>query len=485
MAGALQHLTFNIGEDRFAATAADVSEVVRRPRVTRVPKGPPSLLGVTSFRGAPTPVISLARLLGRETATGAESRLLLLDCGSPVGLMVDSVGALSTIESAEGEVGARQGFGRLYIEDGAVFRVLDLDGLLRAEFAGLVGTGRTANRSVAPAAGAEGAARDTVDLLGFEVAGQTYALGLGEVTEALALPAQMASVAQSDEALLGVVDMRGRLLPIVSLRRLLGLPDANAASQRVIVVRIGGSQVGLAVDHLRAILRVTPDAIDEAPAVLNRGVGEAQVGAIARLPDNGGLVAILSAERLFREAKVAHILADGRADNEDTAMAADDAEDRTPFLIFRLGEEEYGLPLSAVDEIVRAPDQLTRLPKAPAFIAGVLNLRGKVIPVIDQRERFDVRGAPAAARPRIIVTTMDGRQAGFIVDAVAEILPLAQAQIGETPELAADAGKLFSRVANLEEGQRLVLLVEPKELLDRAERDLLAAFASTADAAGA
>lgn len=485
MAGARQYLTFSIGEDRFAATAADVSEVVRRPRVTRVPKGPPSLLGVTSFRGAPTPVISLARLLGREAATGAESRLLLLDGGAPVGLMVDSVGALSTIESAEGEVGARQGFGRLYIEDGAVFRVLDLDGLLRAEFAGLVGSRRTANRSVATGAKADVSARDTIDLLGFDLAGQAYAFGLGEVAEALPLPSKMATVAQSDEALLGVVEVRGRLLPIVSLRRLLGLPDTNETSQRVVVVRIGRSQVGLAVDHLRAILRVPADAVDDAPAVLNRGLGDAQVGAIARLPHNGGLVAILSAERLFHEDKVAHILADGRTDKEDTAMAADDAEDRTPFLIFRLGEEEYGLPLSAVDEIVRAPDRLTRLPKAPAFVAGVLSLRGQVIPVIDQRERFDVSGAQTAARPRIIVTTVDGRQAGFIVDAVAEILPLAQGQIGETPELAADAGKLFSRVASLEDGQRLVLLVEPRELLDRAERDLLAAFASTADAAGA
>lgn len=480
VAGAQQYLTFTIGEERFAAKADDVAEVVRRPRVTRVPKAPLSLEGVTSYRGSPTPVISLTRLLGRTEAPSAERLLLLLDNGA-LGLMVDSVGSLSTLDDAAGHEGARDGFGRLYIQDASAFRVLDLEGLLSREFAG-IGRGERSSRAPGPTSGAvQGPSGDTVDLLGFELAGQAYALSLSEVAEALPLPAHMASVAQSDEALLGVVELRGQLLPIVSLGRLLGLAGGHDAARRVVVVRIAGSQVGLAVDHLRAILRVPPQAIDETPAVLNRGAGEAQVRSIARLP--GGLVAILSGERLFREEKMAQILADGRTSNEDTAMPADEAEERTPFLIFRLGEEEYGLPLSAVDEIVRAPDQLTRLPKAPAFVAGVLNLRGQVIPIIDQRDRFEVAGERSAARPRIIVTTVDGKQAGFIVDAVAEILPLAAGQIEATPELALDAGKLFSRVANLEDGQRLILLVQPKELLDRAERDLLVAFEAGAGSA--
>ena len=77
---------------------------------------------------------------------------------------------------------------------------------------------------------------------------------------------------------------------------------------------------------------------------------------------------------------------------------------------------------------------------------------------------------------------VQARQAGFIVDAVSEILPLAESQIEETPELTADAGRLFTRIATLDDGARLILLIEPKELLDRAERDLLAALEASAAA---
>ena len=152
------------------------------------------------------------------------------------------------------------------------------------------------------------------------------------------------------------------------------------------------------------------------------------------------------------------------------------------FLVFRIGAEEYGLPLDAVEEVASLPERLTRVPKAPAFVEGVMNLRGKVTPIIDQRTRFASDALAAAARPRVVVTTVDGRQAGFIVDAVSEILPLAESQIEATPELTADAGRLFSRIATLDDGARLILLIEPKELLDRAERDLLAALEASSAA---
>ena len=58
--------------------------------------------------------------------------------------------------------------------------------------------------------------------------------------------------------------------------------------------------------------------------------------------------------------------------------------------MFRLGDDEFGLPIEAVDEVARVPDQITRLPKTPKFLEGVVNLRGEVLPVVDQRRRFDM-----------------------------------------------------------------------------------------------
>jgi purine-binding chemotaxis protein CheW len=475
------YITFFVGEAQFAADAADVSEVFRRPRITRVPGGPASLLGIAGLRGAATPVVSLARLLGWEDAESIEARLLLLSGEQPIALCVDRVGTLAGLPAAETQ-GGRTAFGRLYALEDSAMRVLDLDALLREAFTSGFSDrrGRTAGARIEHQAGE---AETQVALLAFELGGQAYALPLEEVAEVLTLPDRLAAIAGSDEATLGVLNLRGRLLPVVSLHRLLGLATPAELSGRVVVTRIGEALVGLAVDVLSAILRVPEDAIDAAPVVLNRGRGEAQVQSICRLPDRRGLVAILSAERLFRDEKVAHILADGRsevADMDEDARAVDGGR----YLIFRIGGEEYGLPLAAVDEVVRLPDRLTRVPRAPAFVEGVLSLRGKVTPVIDQRRRFQAGPAPSGVRARIIVTSVDGRPAGFIVDAVSEILSLAETEMEAAPEMTADAGRLFSRIAVLEGGERLILVIDPKEMLDRAERDLLAGIDASGVADG-
>ena len=80
------------------------------------------------------------------------------------------------------------------------------------------------------------------------------------------------------------------------------------------------------------------------------------------------------------------------------------------FIVFRLGDQEYGLPIAAVDEIARPPEHITRLPKAPAFIDGVMNLRGTVVPIVDLRRRFELASTEPAGSRRILVVAV-GRRA--------------------------------------------------------------------------
>jgi purine-binding chemotaxis protein CheW len=222
------------------------------------------------------------------------------------------------------------------------------------------------------------------------------------------------------------------------------------------------------------------------PAVLNRGRGEAHIQSICRLPDGRGLVSILSGTRLFRDETVAHILAGGRREGGQREASDMGTQNQATIgdrvVVFQLGDEEYGLPVDTVEEVVRLPDTLTRVPKAPGFIEGVMNLRGQVLPIIDQRRRFGVTGV-GTGRRRVIVTRINGKLAGFAVDGVSEILALPADQVSETPDFTrpgeAEDAPVFSRIANLETADgagRMILLIEPQALLDRAERDLLAAL---------
>jgi purine-binding chemotaxis protein CheW len=264
----------------------------------------------------------------------------------------------------------------------------------------------------------------------------------------------------------------------LSLHALLGfpLPDRGDERPRVIVVSYGRTAVGLVADRTRDILRIDPGLVDPVPAMLTRGEGTAELQAICRLDGGRRLVSVLSPDRLFRHDIVTNVVAEGERAREaemadDMAAGRQAATDEQPFIVFRLDREEYAVPIAAVDEVTRRPDALTRVPKAPEFIEGVMNLRGAVIPVVDQRRRFDLPAAESTDRQRVIVITFDGMRAGFLVDSASELLKIPDSAIGPAPELSDEQVRLISRVANL--GERMILIVDAPELLDRRELGLL------------
>ena len=145
------------------------------------------------------------------------------------------------------------------------------------------------------------------------------------------------------------------------------------------------------------------------------------------------------------------------------------------FVIFRLGDQEYGLPIHAVDEIARHPT-ITRLPKSPAY-----RWRHRSPAALS----FDRRSAPAV--PDLLQSHRRAHSAfsslpsaagktGFMVDSISEVMKVPADAIRPAPEVSAEQIRLIGRVANLD--ARMILLVDPAQLLDRVEADVLAKFQS-------
>lgn len=461
-AAAQSLLTVQVGDERLAFPASDVAEVIRPPAVTRVPLGPASLVGVANLRGAVVPVVSLHKLLGNEAGLSGDARVVVIDRGSPVGLVVDRVSSLGT--SKGGDAAARR---------------IDLDALLAKNFSRFTrhAQQRRATASQETQVSKE-TARDEVALVCFSVAGQDFALPLTSVHQVVALPENVAAVPKTEAVMLGIMTLRGQSLPLVSLRGLLGMRAAGqeGGRSRVVVTGSGDTMIGLVTDGMKEILRVSLSEIDPVPTILTRGSAETQVQGICRLDGGQRLVSVLSSDRLFRDQALTEHRMPQTEENREMGTADGPSEANEQFIVFKLGGDEYGLPIASVDEVVRVPETLTRLPKAPGFIEGVMNLRGRVVPVIDQRRRFKLEGESERRRERIVVVRIDHMQAGFIVDAVSEIVTIPQNQLRPTPELAADGSQVIDRIANLDPEGRMILLLEPRELLDRAEKDLLAAM---------
>ncbi|MBL8764474.1 MAG: purine-binding chemotaxis protein CheW [Phycisphaerae bacterium] len=128
-----------------------------------------------------------------------------------------------------------------------------------------------------------------------------------------------------------------------------------------------------------------------------------------------------------------------------TAQPRERATDRgaaiAQYVVFGLGDEEFAVDILAVQEISR-PTALTRVPRAARGVEGVINLRGRVIPVVDARARLGMPSPVAAGdeRSRIIVVGVGGRTLGFIVDRVHEVLRVGAAQLEPAPASESGAG---------------------------------------------
>jgi purine-binding chemotaxis protein CheW len=492
-ASSTRYLTFRIETQLYALRAADVAEVIRVPAMARVPQGPPALLGIANLRGSVLPVAGLRELLGRKPAPGiSTARAIVLDIGAPVALVVDAVAALENptaeqVETRQKELsadGAEKLLGAFPIaRTSQVAKILDIKALLESAFANLARGKKTERKAgsalrLGPAASNSGS-EDAQLLVTFEVAGQEFALPLDVVQEIIPAPAEITAVSRSDEVVLGITAVRDTLLPLLSLRGLLGFLAAGDANDRekVVVVKVGNTQIGLVADQARAIISADADLVDAVPPVLAaRTGGESRIKAVYRGEAGRRLVSILSPEQLFREDVMQRLTAGQAARKTQTTQTDARSGQEAIFLVFRLGDEEFGLPIDTVVEVAQVPERITRVPKTPKFLEGVVNLRGEVLPVVDQRRRFDLPKLENVEGRRLVVIKTERHRAGLIVDSVSDVLRTHDADIEPPPELTDVVSRLVRGVVNLEKAGRIVLLLDPTELLTRAEQGLLDTF---------
>ena len=279
-----------------------------------------------------------------------------------------------------------------------------------------------------------------------------------------------------------MMTLRNRLLPLVSLRHMFGLPQyENNEHSRIIVVALGDASVGMVIDSVNEVLRVATIDMDTLPGLLARDRDLSDITEVCKLNEGRRLVSIISVDHLFSHSVIKEALStvdnlrEGLIDQR-TSQEQDEriGETDEQVVVFRLGTVEFGVPIESVQEIVRIPDKLTQVPKAPAFVQGVINLRGVVLPVIDQRLRLGFMTSERNDRQRIMVFLFDGIRTGFIVDSVTEVLKIPKKAIENAPHLSDEQSRLIGRVANLEQQQRLIQLIDPSKLIESQELSGLA-----------
>lgn len=589
-----QLVTFALNEEEFGFDIMAVQEIIRPPKMSRVPQTPAYFEGVANLRGELLPVLDTRLRFGMATVSATDqTRVLVLDLnGAKTGLKVDRVTQVSRFKLQDMEpppstlkAGQSRFLRGIVKMDGGRRMIMALDPAAVCEVE--IHASDVASPGHQAACGQPRTERDSAaieQMVTFRLGKEEFSLPMAEVREILRVE-EPTRVPKSPDYVLGVLTVRGRILPIVDLRTLLEkqglaeemgercgvfregwaawwdlvrttghcswqrgedlltgmrawldslqtssqvliecaarvrgclnrvsraltsgsaelLQDLEREShllveavaelerqfashvkddQRVVVVEAHGNLLGLVVDRVNEVLNVPADCIAPSPSVL-RSSG-AEIMRIIRLDDGKRLVQVLSARQLLSDMALDELCAEGAQADEDRETATGDVHERISveeqqIVTFLLGEEEFGIPIYQVLEIDRH-SRVSRVPRAPAFVEGVTNLRGDIIPVVDTRHCCRLPSRVADDRSRVIIVNIDGCKTGLAVDSVREVLGIRQRDISPPPRAISSTQEhhFISGIARIDDGKRMIVLLNAEQILSNTQREELAATA--------
>lgn len=253
----------------------------------------------------------------------------------------------------------------------------------------------------------------------------------------------------------------------------------SSEDQRVLVTEINNLQVGLVVDSVNEVKRIEKHLIDPPPSLVNDQERK-QVKGVAKLDEGKRLIMILDNNNLLDIEAIGDLMeehGEGFVEQEETetnSMKKQSLEEEQ-LVSFRLGKEEFGIRIMQIQEINRLTE-ITKVPRVPNFVAGVTNLRGSVVPVINLRTRFEMEQKEVDDRTRIIIVDLDGKRTGLIVDQVNEVLRILKSNIEPSPEVVSSDKKneFIDGIGKLDEGKRMMVLLDVERILSSTEKEQLA-----------
>lgn len=478
--GERQLVTFHLDREEFGTDIMNVREIVRLSDITKVPQAPSYVEGVSNLRGTILPIIDGRKRFGMETRDIDEStRVLVIDVhGSVTGVIVDRVAEVLRVAESDIEpppkvlaTGLDASFinGIVKLQNGSrIIMALDMGAVLTVE--NLIREESAETKDIDVKSEETGAAEiDEDQLVTFSLEGEEYAFDIMRVKEIIRVP-EITRVPNAFDYFEGVVSIRKQLLPIVNLRTFLGLPDRALNDQsRVVIVDTGTITVGFRVDRVAEVIRVSRSLIEPPPLVYAGQEGN-RIRGVAKLNEGKRLLMCLNAESLLPTDTFGEMLRTATGEQACAGMPEGDVArnviDEEQLVTFYLDKEEFAVQINHVQEINRMTD-VTKLPGAPAFIEGLVNLRGNIIPALNLRRRFGLPDRDMDDRTRIIIVDLDNKKTGIVVDAVSEVLRFERTLVEAAPEVVSGGvdGEYISGVGKLEEGKRMVLILDLEKVV--------------------
>lgn len=595
-----QLVTFNLGDEEFGFDIMSVQEIIRQPQYSRIPMAPEYVDGVANLRGTILPIIDTRSRFGMPRIPDTDrTRILVVDVeGTKTGLRVDSVRQVTRIQRSDLE-GApsvvREGMSSDFLKgvvklDGGKRMILSLNPSAVSKSGEALGKSelkatKNAKSQAASLTKSEEKDQSVAQLVTFTLGAEEFAFYMENVREILRVQ-RPSEIPDTPAHMLGVLTVRGNILPVIDLRVLLGLPNlvsevigaaaavgktfsewhrrcvavlgrgetgkvpmdgleairrwvasVNTSSQflldllnrirvsneranrllqkgsevygsgageggfceslellaveisglldsfvgcvkdhiledqRLVVVQSQGQLLALLVDKVREVLNMPKSQIDVPPK--SASASGLELNGIAKLEQGKRLIMLLDSQTLIQSEELKNL--EGISNQKEAGVnqknvTRENGESRgeEQFVTFRLGDGEYGIPISKIQEIDRA-SEMTRIPRAAEYMDGITNLRGEIIPVINARKRFKLALKETDERTRVIIMDLDGTKTGLLVDSVREVLSLPVKDIEPPPVSLSSAidRQYISAIGKVEAGKRMIVLLDTTVIMKR------------------
>ncbi len=470
----MQLVTFVLGKENFGIDIMNVQEIIRTPSITAVPQAPPYVEGVTNLRGEILPVLDTRIKFGMEQAQrDISSRVIVVDVqGKKAGLSVDAVSEVLRVESDRIEKTPAMATDMDMSTISGVVKINDGKKLVMiveaGNFCSVEQTARKEIRSqnAVKDGGKQEAEKkiDEVQLVSFLLGNEEFAIEIEHVREIIRYP-EIVKVPNLPEYIKGVISLRDILMPIVDMRIKLDTGNEEIDdSTRIVVVDVDNTRIGLVVDRVYEVTRIAKDTIFAPPQALSSESGE-QLKGIARVDGGKRIIMLLDSQEIISQEELQDI---GSLENAEAGTGEEeillDEIDEEQMVVFGLAGEQYGVRITQVQEINRL-EKITRVPRAPRFVEGVINLRGDVIPVIDLRKRFEIEFKEYNEFTRVIVSEINNKKIGIIVDEVLEVLRIGRQLVEDAPDILQDQQmhRFMDGIANLE--NRMIMMLNLENIL--------------------
>jgi purine-binding chemotaxis protein CheW len=477
-----QLVTFLLGEDEFGADIMDVKEIIRVPEITKVPNAPSYVEGACNLRGNVLPIIDGRTRFSMERKERDEnSRVLVIDVdGKATGIVVDKVLEVMRVNTSDIEeppqivknMDSDYLDGVVKLENGSrLVMLLDVVGALRVhaskreENEAIQEDDRSQNVHIVHNANVESIEEE--QLVSFLLDKEEYAFGIIEVKEIIRAP-QIVKVPNCEIYIEGVVSIRNNLLPIINLRTYFGMEHIEMSdNSRILVVDMGNYTAGIMVDKITEVLRI-PTSFIQPPPKFSTHHGE-QLKGVAKLNDGKRLILMLDPSKLISAEEIGGIsgVEENQRQDEFVGSMAKQLLDEEQLVTFKVDMEEYGVKIANVQEINRMTE-ITKIPKAPYFIEGIVNLRGNIIPVLNLRKLFKLPEKQVTDSTRIIIVDLNGKRTGIVVDSVSEVLRFEKSLIEAPPEILSSGVDSYyvESVGKLDGGKRMILILDINRVLN-------------------